>query len=74
MTHHILPGSLELSGNIVRAGVHTGPSEFVTENLRYVSGDGSKGLPDDTLVSFLTRIYENSEGCIVHRDFKMKVL
>lgn len=73
-TYHIFPGSLELSGTIVTAGVHTGPSEFVPENLRYVSGDGAKGLPDDTLNSFLIRIYETSEGCIARGDFKMKEL
>jgi hypothetical protein len=72
MTHKILPGSFEVDSGIITAGVHTGPSEWEIKNLRYVQGDITKAAPSETTVSFLSRVYDNSEGCLIKGSFKMK--
>ena len=68
---HILPGSTEVEDNMLTAGVHTGPSEFDIQNLRYVRGDLATATPSDTGQSFLFRIYENSTGCLLKGGFKL---
>ena len=71
MTYHILPGSLEIDDDILTAGVHTGPSEWSIENLRYVQASISGIDKDTTLVSLLSKVYDESEGCLVKGTFKM---
>lgn len=71
-THHILPGSIEMDGSTVKAAVHTGPSEWTPQNLRYVQADISAGKKGGSVLSFLANIYDNSEGCLLNGDFKMK--
>ena len=68
----IFPGSIERDGAIVRGGVFIGASEYgVTyDTLRYVEGDIRDGLPDDTVESFLFRIYDNSTGCLLTGTFE----
>lgn len=68
----ILSGSIEYDGNIVKGAVFVGASEWgVTyDTLRYIQGSISDGLPDDTIESFLFRIYDNSNGCLLKGDFK----
>ena len=72
MTHYILPGSFETERGVVRAGVHTGSSEFQIENLRYVEAK-ILDLPDtDTVAEAIFNVYDNSEGCLLKGDFRMK--
>ncbi len=68
----MLPGSFEHNGSMVRAGVFVGVSEYGVnhETLRYVEGRIDDGLPDDTIESFLFRIYDNSTGCLLKGNFK----
>lgn len=72
MQHHILPGSMEFENPILRAGVHTGNSEWEIKNLRYIKGDISK-YPDKTASAqdFLAYVYDNSVGCLVSGGFKL---
>ncbi|MCZ7862537.1 hypothetical protein O9X98_14275 [Agrobacterium salinitolerans] len=71
-THHIVPGSVEMDGTTVTAAVHTGQNEWTPQNLRYVRADISTGAKTDSVLSFLAGVYDNSEGCLVKGDFKMK--
>ena len=68
--HQVLPGSLELNGSIIRAGVHTGASEWDVQNIRYVRADLTT-ITDKTrtMESVLSEVYENSVGCLVHGGF-----
>lgn len=67
----ILPGSIEHDQSTVRGAVFIGVSEYgVThETLRYVEGSISDDLPDDTVESFVFRIYDNSTGCLLKGNF-----
>ena len=69
----ILPGSLSVEGTIVTGALHTGSNEwdYNMDNIRYVEGDTKTMKPDDTILSFLTRIYNNSTGCLVRKTFKV---
>lgn len=40
------------------------------DTLRYVEGRIDDGLPDDTVESFLFRIYDNSSGCLMKGTFR----
>lgn len=68
----ILPGSIENDGHTVRAAVFVGTSEWDVDHatLRYVEGRIDDGLPDDTVESFLFRIYDNSTGCLLKGGFE----
>lgn len=68
---HILPGSVEVNGNIITAGVHEGSNEWDLKNLRYIEGDTSKANKGEKLLEFLSRIYDNSTGCLIHKTFKV---
>ena len=72
MTHHILPGSIEVDDGIAQAGVHTGPNEWTPQNLRYVRAKVPLAAKDETIQAFFARVYDNSEGCLLKGDFKMK--
>lgn len=67
----ILPGSIENDDEIVRGAVFVGVNEWAVEHatLRYVEGPIDSGLPDDTIESFLFRIYDNSTGCLLKGNF-----
>lgn len=68
----ILPGSFEVDGRTVRAGILEGDHAFdVTGGkLRYVEGNVADMKPDDTVESLLFRIHGRSTGCLVRGDFK----
>ena len=68
----LLPGSYEHLGETVRGAVFIGTSEYgVTyDTLRYVEGRIDDVLPDDTVESFLFRIYDNSSGCLMKGTFR----
>lgn len=68
---HILPGSMEIENDSIVAGVHTGPSEFQTENLRYIEASTDDAQPGDTIIDLLSRVYDNSTGCLVKGTFKL---
>lgn len=70
MTHFILPGSFEAEGTMLTAGVHVGESEFAPKGLRYIQADLSKMHKDETALTFMARIYDNSTGCLVKGGFK----
>lgn len=72
MTHFVLPGSLEVSGGVVTAGVHVGAHEWDIKGIRYVSGEVA-GFGDKaaTVGEFLGLIYDNSTGSLTHGDFKV---
>lgn len=66
----MLPGSAEVDGNVLRAGVHTGNSEWDIQNLRYIEVPTSEMREGENVGQFLGRIYEDSTGCLVKHDFK----
>lgn len=68
---HILPGSMEVDDGVIIAGVHTGPSEFQPENLRYIQAEIGNGQPGDTIIDLMGRVYDNSTGCMVKGTFKV---
>jgi hypothetical protein len=72
MPHHILPGSLEVDGTTVVAGVHTGAHEWDVQNtgLRYIRASMVGGA--GTLMDLLAKTYDNSEGCLITHTFKMR--
>lgn len=72
MAHHILPGSLEIDGTRVTAGVHVGEHEWDTKDLRYVTVDWALHQNIATLGELLSYAYDNSEGSLTKHDFKMK--
>jgi hypothetical protein len=72
MAHQLLPGSLSVEGTTVTAGVHTGSSEWDIQNLRYVRFDWEKHDRVSKLIDLLGYTYDNSEGCLAKRTFKMK--
>lgn len=72
MKYKILPGSLEMDGTVVTAGVHTGPEDWKQENLRFVRIDWSEHKDVKNVGDLLAHAYENSEGCIINGDFRMK--
>ncbi len=65
MAHYILGGSLEQDGTLFTAAVHTGPSEWKPENLRYVRAELDHGRIGDTVQSLLFRTYDTTVGCLV---------
>lgn len=67
---HILGGSLDQEGDMLSAGVHEGPSEFEIKNIRYVQGKVSDMKKGETVKVFMERIYMNSTGCLINKDFK----
>ena len=71
--HQVLPGSMEVNGTIINAGVHTGAHEWDVQNIRYVTVDTSK-IADKTrsIQSVLSEVYENSVGCLVTGGFALK--
>jgi hypothetical protein len=73
-THHVLPGSIEMDGTIVKAAVHTGPSEWTPQNLRYVQADVSAGKKGDSILPFLANVYDNSEGCLLNGNVNYRAL
>lgn len=73
MAHHIVPGSFEMDDDgIIQAGVHTGPSEWEMNNVRYVRVDAGTAEPGETVFGLLVRTYKNSTGCLINHDFRMK--
>jgi hypothetical protein len=72
MSKFILPGSLEMEDGVITAGVHTGPSEFEVESLRFVEAPRGTSLPGESILEFMGRVYDNSEGCLLKGDFKVK--
>lgn len=72
MPHHVLPGSLEVKGTTVVAGVHTGAHEWDLQGtgLRYIQASITGG--SGTLLDLLAKIYDNSEGCLLAGTFKMR--
>ena len=73
--HQVLPGSMEVNGLIVQAGVHTGTHEWDIQNIRYVRVDTST-ITDKTrtIQSVLSEVYENSVGCMVNGGFVARSL
>lgn len=70
--YQVVPGSLELKGGMVTAGVHTGSHEWDVKNLRYVRADMTKVTDKNrTLISILSEVYDNSTGCLMKKTFKM---
>jgi hypothetical protein len=49
---------------------HDGPSEFEIKNIRYVQGKVSDMKKGETVQAFMERIYTNSTGCLIRKDFK----
>lgn len=71
--YQVVPGSLEVDGSTVTGGVHTGPSEWQVENLRYVRADLSTVTEKErTLVDILSETYDNTVGCLLQGGFKWK--
>lgn len=71
--YQVVPGSLTVEGSIVTAGVHTGPTEWQVENIRYVRADlSSVADRNRTLVDILSETYDNTVGCLVQGGFKSK--
>ena len=68
----ILPGSFEVDGRTVTAGIVEGNHSFdVTGGkLRYIEANTSDMKPDDTVESLLFRVHDNSTGCLIKGDFK----
>ena len=71
MTKFILPGSIEIEDDAIIAGVHTGPSEFEVDNLRYIEVSTDDADPDETLLDLLSRVYDNSTGSLQDHSFKL---
>lgn len=69
----ILGGSLEREGDTLVAGVHSGPSEFEIKDIRYVRGKISDMKTRETIGEFLDRVYQNSTGCVIRKDFVSKM-
>lgn len=65
--HQIVLGSIEVDGSWVTGGVHTGG----LKDLRYVRADITTGQPGDTVLSLLSRTYDNSTGCLIKNSFKL---
>ncbi len=72
MNHQILPGSLEIENDVLTAGVHTGTTEWDIVGLRYVRGNVAMMYKADTVLTFLGRIYDTTEGCLINGSFKEK--
>lgn len=73
-TYYILPGTLEVEDNKIIAGLHTGPDEFTVRDLRYIEAPlpEKPDDPSETVLSYLGRVYEETEGCIVLGNFRPK--
>lgn len=67
----ILPGSFAVVGGVITCGVHTGAHEWDIKNLRYIEGDLSEGDPSEQLIDIVSRIYDNSTGCVLSNSFVM---
>ena len=67
---HILPGSLEVDGTIVTAGVHAGGSDWNVVGLRYLQLEKEDWQEGDVLIQALDRLYDNSTGSLLTGDFK----
>jgi len=73
-TKFILPGSIEIkdNGKIV-AGIFVGKHEWdINDTLRYIEYDKTldKITPKETLIEVMSKIYDNSTGCLIHHTFK----
>ena len=69
---HILPGSLEITANgTVTAGVHIGGSDWNIVALRYITLNKEDWLPGEVLIQALDRVYDNSTGSVLTKDFKL---
>lgn len=67
----ILPGSVECDDETLTAGILEGTHEFdINNTLRYVQGKIKDMQKGETLISFMSRIYDNSTGCLIKRTFK----
>ncbi len=69
--HHVLPGSMEINGKRITAGVHKGAHEWDIQEIRFVTVDTTGADPSEKLIDLLARVYENSTGCVSFRTFKM---
>lgn len=69
---HILPGSIEIKDGYLVAGVHNGPYEWKTKDLRYIKAKiPNPPVPGRTVKDLMTWAYENSEGCLVGGGFRI---
>lgn len=69
MSKFVLPGSIEVSGTWIIAGVHSGSNEWDIKNLRYIKADFSGVEKGTTMIELLSSVYDNTTGCLIKGDF-----
>lgn len=70
--YQVVPGSLQVDGTILTAGVHNGASEWDIKNVRYLRADLSLITDKNrTMIDILSEVYDNSVGCMVNGGFKL---
>ena len=62
---HILVGSLEMNGNIIRGGVFVGQHEWDIHNLKFIEGVITKvKMEGQTVEKFLFDLYDSNESIL----------